>query len=317
MTERSRRYGALLLALVVLVTASVVAGLLARSTRTGGDTGRYPDAAEIPTDGRRVEALGPAPFGTVGAALQLLVVLACPAICLGMGFLGRSEGRGHRAGQDLEAPEERPDMIVSVARGVARLVLGVALANTFQAAPAEAQHAKAPGHPGFEHVHALAVAADSQTLWLGAHAGLFRSGDGGRSWQPVKLSGKTPHLDIMTLVGDPRDAKTVYVGTHEAGVFRTRDGGGSWAPVNTGIGGLDVHGLALDPNEPAKLHAAVRGQGEGVYRTTDAGNKWVRVDDGPVGEVKVLASVNISTGMGGIFLYAGTAEGLLRSPDCF
>jgi hypothetical protein len=33
--------------------------------------------------------------------------------------------------------------------------------------------------------------------------------------------------------------------------------------------------------------------------------------------VKVLASVNIPTGMGGIWLYAGTAEGLVRNPDCF
>jgi hypothetical protein len=102
-TERSRTYRGLLLALVILVVTSVMAGLLVRSTRTGGDTAGYPDAAEIPTDGRRVEALGPAPFGTVGAALQLLVVLACPAICLGMGFLERAEGRGHRAGQDLDA----------------------------------------------------------------------------------------------------------------------------------------------------------------------------------------------------------------------
>jgi hypothetical protein len=31
----------------------------------------------------------------------------------------------------------------------------------------------------------------------------------------------------------------------------------------------------------------------------------------------VLSSVNISTGMGGIFLYAGTAEGLQQSADCF
>jgi hypothetical protein len=41
------------------------------------------------------------------------------------------------------------------------------------------------------------------------------------------------------------------------------------------------------------------------------------VDDGPEGEVKVLKSVDIPTGMGGIFLYAGTSMGLQRSPDCF
>jgi len=202
-------------------------------------------------------------------------------------------------------------------RPVVWLLVAVVVASVFQPVPAVAQHAKPADTPGFEHVHALTVAADGQILWLGAHVGLFRSQDGGRTWQPVKLSDKSSHLDIMTLVGDPRDGRTLYVGTHEAGVFRTRDGGGSWAQMNTGIGGLDVHGLAVDPNEPMKLHAAVRGQGEGVYRAADAGGKWVRVDDGPAGEVKVLASVNISTGMGGIFLYAGTAEGLLRSPDCF
>ena len=65
------------------------------------------------------------------------------------------------------------------------------------------------------------------------------------------------------------------------------------------------------------LHAAVREIGAGLYRTTDGGLKWLRVDDGPAGETKVLASVNIPTGMGGIFLYAGTAEGLTRNPDCF
>ena len=76
--------------------------------------------------------------------------------------------------------------------------------------------------------------------------------------------------------------------------------------------------LKIDPNAPDKVHAAVREKGSGSYRTTTgAEGGWVRVDDGPVGETKALVSVNIPTGMGGIFLYAGTGEGLLRNPDCF
>jgi len=64
------------------------------------------------------------------------------------------------------------------------------------------------------------------------------------------------------------------------------------------------------------LHASV--VEKGIYRTSDGGAKWIRVDDGPGdAEVKALASVNIPTGMGGIFLYAGTPVGLLRNPDCF
>ena len=104
MSERSRTTGALPLALAIVVAAGGMVGLLVGVTRPGGSAAEYPDAAEIPTDGRRVEALGPAPFGTLGAALQLVVVLACPAICLGMGFLERSKGGGRRADRDVEAP---------------------------------------------------------------------------------------------------------------------------------------------------------------------------------------------------------------------
>jgi photosystem II stability/assembly factor-like uncharacterized protein len=169
----------------------------------------------------------------------------------------------------------------------------------------------------FEHVHALAMDAEGRTLFVGAHTGLFRSEDGGRSWKPVGLPGNPSHFDVMAVAVDPKDSTTIYVGTHEAGVLKSTDGGQTWRATNAGLGGPDVHGLAVDPNAPRTLHAAVREKGEGIYRTTDGGDKWVRVDDGPGGEVKVLTSVNIPTGMGGIFLYAGTAEGLQRNPDCF
>ena len=169
----------------------------------------------------------------------------------------------------------------------------------------------------FEHVHALAFDADGRTLVLGAHAGLFRSDDSGRSWQRVALPGAHPHVDVMAVTPHPEVVTTMYVATHEAGVLKTTDGGRTWREANAGLGGLDVHGLALDPRDPKKLHAMVRDKGEGLYRSTDGAGTWVRVDDGPGGEVKALNSVNAATGMGGIFLYAATAAGLQRSPDCF
>lgn len=204
---------------------------------------------------------------------------------------------------------------------VLSLAAGPSLAAQDKHAPS-AQNKQVSGSAGqakqsFEHVHALAVTADGRTLFLGAHSGLFRSEDAGRSWDPVPLPSKHPHVDVMAVTAHSEDARTLYVATHEAGVFKTTDGGKSWQEVNAGLGGVDVHGLAIDPREPPKLHAGVRDKGEGIYRTTDGGAKWVRVDDGPGGEVKVLTSVNISTGMGGIFLYAGTAAGLQRNPDCF
>jgi len=173
------------------------------------------------------------------------------------------------------------------------------------------------GADTFEHIHALAFDAAGRALWLGAHTGLFRSEDRGRTWAKVSLPARHHAPDVMAVTAHPGEPDVLYVATHESGVLRTTDGGKIWTAVNAGLGGLDVHGLAIDPNSPTKLHALVREKGDGVYRTTDGGQKWVRVDDGPAGETKVLASVNIPTGMGGIFLYAGTAEGLQRNPDCF
>ncbi|MGH7267736.1 MAG: WD40/YVTN/BNR-like repeat-containing protein [Candidatus Rokuibacteriota bacterium] len=183
---------------------------------------------------------------------------------------------------------------------------------------AAAVSAAQPGvAPSFEHVHALTFDAAGRTLWLGAHTGLYRSEDAGRTWAKASLPAHGHGPDVMAIAAHPGEANVLYVATHEAGVLKTTDGGKTWSAVNAGLRGLDVHGLAIDPSTPSKLHALVREAGAGLYRTTDSGGKWVRVDDGPPGETKVLASVNIPTGMGGIFLYAGTGEGLQRSPDCF
>jgi len=180
-----------------------------------------------------------------------------------------------------------------------------------------AMFAPAIAAPEFEHVHALTFDAAGRTLWLGAHTGLYRSEDAGRTWTKVALPSSQHGPDVMTIAMHPSEPSIVYVGTHEAGVLKTVDGGKTWKAANAGLGGLDVHGLAVDPNTPDKVHALVRDKAAGLYRSTDGGGKWVRVDDGPAGETKVLASVNIPTGMGGIFLYAGTADGLQKSPDCF
>ncbi len=194
----------------------------------------------------------------------------------------------------------------------------LALAVVLLTAPAAASAEPLTSQPAFEHVHSLALDAAGRTLWLGAHTGLYRSEDNGRTWAKASLPAHDHGPDVMAIAAHPGEAEMLYVGTHEAGVLKTIDGGKTWKAVNRGFGGLDVHGIAIDPNAPDKLHALVREKGSGIYRTmTGAQGGWVRVDDGPAGETKALASVNISTGMGGIFLYAGTGEGLQRNPDCF
>jgi len=126
--------------------------------------------------------------------------------------------------------------------------------------------------PNFGHVHALTMDSSGQTVFLGAHTGLFRSSDDGRSWSKVPVSNKHAHIDVMDIAPEPREPTTIYVATHEVGVLKSIDGGKTWREVNSGLKGLDVHGLAIDPKAPATLHAAVREKGDGLYRTTDGGS---------------------------------------------
>ena len=171
--------------------------------------------------------------------------------------------------------------------------------------------------PALGQIHAMAIDASGKALFLGTQAGLFRSDSGARTWQKVALSTKPSNYAVKAIAPDPRDARTIYVATGEAGVFKSTDGGLNWKETNTGLGGTAVHALAIDPNSPSKLYTAVRDKRAGIYRTTDGTLKWSRVNDGPPAQVTVLHSVNMPTGMGGIYLYSGTSSGLQRTADCF
>ncbi|MBI4536325.1 MAG: hypothetical protein HY712_00030 [candidate division NC10 bacterium] len=169
------------------------------------------------------------------------------------------------------------------------------------------------------HLHALLVSPTDAGLWIGTHNGLYRSSDEGKTWQPLNIPSDLAAMDFMSFVQDPTNPKVLYVGTHNRGVVRTTDGGQTWAAFSTGLGGPDVHAMAVDgynPAQPRRLYAFV--MDKGLYRILGDLTEWKRVDDGPSNpDVRALQAVNIPTGMGGIFLYAATSEGIFRGPDCF
>ncbi len=166
------------------------------------------------------------------------------------------------------------------------------------------------------HLHSLALVPGTRTLLVGTHQGLFESRDEGKSWSGRAPKGNVPGTDFMTMVVDPRNPAIVYAGGHDLAVIKSEDLGITWRRAGTGLPTMDIHALAIDPVRPKRLHAwAV---GKGLYRSDDGARTWFRVDDGPKNpHVTSLTSVPIPTGMGGIFLYAGTAVGLFRNPDCF
>jgi hypothetical protein len=130
--------------------------------------------------------------------------------------------------------------------------------------------AASSGLPRTSDYHSLLVApADANTLLLGTHQGLFRSVDGGLTWNAASLSGN----DAMNLAQP--SAGTVWAAGHGV-LSRSTDGGATWQEVRpSGLPSLDVHGFAVDPRNSAKLLAAIAGQG--LYRSSDGGGSFTLV----------------------------------------
>lgn len=149
---------------------------------------------------------------------------------------------------------------------------------------------------------------------------LFRTGDGGNSWQQVGsrragadlvgvVGGGRP-LTIFALEVDPADPRIVFAAT-DGGVFRSRDEGGTWEPFNHGLPNCPVTDLAL-VEQTRTLRAAAWGRGT-----------WERrIGDEPPDDVRlVVRSSEIDDGgirppRGGPDLFADAPTGDLPvSPD--
>jgi uncharacterized protein (TIGR03437 family) len=95
--------------------------------------------------------------------------------------------------------------------------------------------------------------------------GVFRSSDGGHTWQGVNsgLTSLTMGRSAPVII-DPTNRQTLYVGSEVGGVFKSLDGGDNWFAVNSGLSDLSVLGLAMDPAKPSILYACGP---SGVFKT--------------------------------------------------
>lgn len=130
----------------------------------------------------------------------------------------------------------------------------------------------------------------------------------------------TPRKPIRALTCHPGQTGRLFAAPEGGGLLRSDDGGLSWRTAQAGLPGVQVTALAVAAAAPDTIYAAVAG--DGLWRSEDAGETWSFVMDRPwiaeaERDVLALASVNLASGMGGIWLYAGTDHGLTRVPDCF
>ena len=136
---------------------------------------------------------------------------------------------------------------------------------------------------------------DADTVWAGVQdAALFRSTDGGASWQelPGLRAYKGPQwapgaggMCLHTIKLDPSDPDRMFIAISAAGAFRTDDGAATWKAINRGLNsghlpdqdaevGHCVHRLALHPAKPSTLYMQKHWD---VMRSDDAGENWYEI----------------------------------------
>ncbi|NIX22112.1 MAG: glycosyl hydrolase, partial [Actinobacteria bacterium] len=162
--------------------------------------------------------------------------------------------------------------------------------------------------------------------------GVYKSVDGGRSWDKVGLE-SSEH--IGAIVVHPDDGNVVYVAAHgplwsaggDRGLYRTTDGGGSWEKILEISEHTGVDQVVMDPRDPDVLYASSwqrrrhvwtyigGGPESALYKSTDGGDSWEKITSGlpsadkgrlglcisPVDPDYLYAIVEAADGEGGFF----------------
>ncbi len=116
-----------------------------------------------------------------------------------------------------------------------------------------------------------AFAMDFYTLVMGEDASPQANDTTGIIPEAVNFS-------VISLAFDPHDPMTDYIGTASSGIFKSSTSGASWAA--SGLSGLTVYALAVDPNRSAYVYAATDGPSGSLWKSTDGGLHWSAANNG-------------------------------------
>ena len=150
--------------------------------------------------------------------------------------------------------------------------------------------------------------SDQSVIWVGTgenvggrHVGygdgVYRSMDGGASWQNLGLK-ESQH--ISKIIVHPENSDIVWVAAQgplwskggDRGLYKTTDGGKKWKKVLGDDEWIGVTDILIDPRDPNVLYAATwqrnrniaaymgGGPGSGIYRSTDSGETWEKLCKG-------------------------------------
>ena len=125
--------------------------------------------------------------------------------------------------------------------------------------------------------------------------GVYRSKDGGASWERVLFVSED--AGAVDLALDPTNPRILYASLWRArrtpysfesggagsGLWKSSDGGDTWKELshNKGLpkGTLGIIGITVSPTEPENLYAIIEAQDGGVFRSKDGGETWEKTNE--------------------------------------
>lgn len=136
------------------------------------------------------------------------------------------------------------------------------------------------------------LAAEGPLWSSGGDRGLYKTEDGGKSWELVlEIDADTGVTDVEF---DPSDPDVLYAAAYQrrrhtwsllaggpgSGIYKSTDSGASWRRIHTGLprGDMGKIGLAVTPADPNIVYATIEADGseKGFYRSVDKGESWER-----------------------------------------
>ena len=137
------------------------------------------------------------------------------------------------------------------------------------------------------------VAAEGSIWGPGGDRGLYKTADGGKTWN--KSLDISENTGVNNVVLDPRNPDIIYAtseqrrrhvftkigGGPESAVYKSKDAGKTWDKIMNGLPVVDIGGmgLAISPVNPDVLYIIMEAAGEssGFYRSNDRGASWEKM----------------------------------------
>jgi len=169
-------------------------------------------------------------------------------------------------------------------------------------------------------VNAVAVSPsypqDSMVLVGMQTLGLFRTMDGGTSWQNIWQGDGTTSVSVIRFSPTFASDRTLFLGTLGSGIWKSLDGGETWSNVGQDLSNSYLRSAAISPSFAQDQTIFFAGDGGTVHRSVDGGQSWQLVTEGIESGASIWSLVLSPQYVENKTLYAGDARGnVYKSED--